>query len=82
MKNFRNSNQLDEMLRIAGAKLGMPAEKLRRELEAGHFDSAISNMQEQDKAKFQQILANPQKLEQILSSKQAKALYEKLTKSN
>ena len=37
-------------------------------------------MQPQDAAKFRQALANPQKLSQMLGSKQAKALYEKLTK--
>lgn len=82
MKNFRNSKQLDELLQVAGAKLGMSPEKLRQELEAGRFDSAIAAMQPQDKTKLQQVLANPAKLDQIMNSRQAKAIYEKLTKDN
>ena len=82
MKNFRNSKQLDEMLRAVSAKVGISAEKLRRELEEGRFDNAISGLQPQDRAKLQQVLSNPAKLDQIINSSQAKALYEKLTKSN
>ena len=42
----------------------------------------MTGMQPQDAAKFKQALANPQKLNQMLGSKQAKALYEKLTKGS
>ena len=81
MKNFRNTPQLEAMLQAVSDKLGMPPEKLRQDLEAGKFDSAIAGMRKQDAAKFQQILENPKKLDQIMNSKQAKALYEKLTGS-
>lgn len=82
MKNFRNGKQLDEMLRVVSAKLGISPEKLRNDLEAGRFDQAIAGLQVQDRAKLQQVLTNPQKLDQIMNSQQAKALYEKLTKDN
>lgn len=82
MERPKNSPQLQEMLRIVGDKLGMPPEALRRQLEAGKFDQAIAGLNQQDAARFRQALANPQKLSQMLGSKQAKALYEKLTKES
>ena len=69
----------DELMR----KKGLFAELVsRQQLESGKFDQAIAGMQPQDAAKFKQALANPQKLNQMLGSKQARALYEKLTKGS
>ena len=82
MERPKNSPQLQAMLKIVGEKLGMPPEVLRQQLESGKFDQAIAGMQPQDAAKFKQALANPQKLNQMLGSKQARALYEKLTKGS
>ena len=36
-------------------------------------------MSPQDAAAFQQVLNNPQRLNQIMNSRQARALYQKLT---
>ena len=80
MERPKNSPQLQAMLKVVGEKLGMPPEVLRQQLESGKFDQAIAGMQPQDAAKFKQALANPQKLNQVMSSKQAKALYEKLSR--
>lgn len=81
MEKPQNNAQLQAMLEVVGKKLGMSPESLRQELEAGKFDRALAGMSQQDAAKFQQVLANPQKLNQMMNSKQAKALYEKLTRS-
>lgn len=80
MEKPQNSPQLQSMLEVVGKKLGMSPETLRQELEAGKFDKALAGMNRQDAAKFQQVLANPQKLNQMMNSRQAKALYEKLTR--
>lgn len=82
MERPQNNNQLDAMLKVVGSKLGMSPEALRSDLQAGKFDQALASMSQQDAAKFQQVLANPQKLNQIMNTKQAKALYEKLTKGS
>ncbi len=82
MERPQNNAQLQAMLEIVGKKLNMPPDTLRQQLESGQFDRAIAGMNPQDATKFQQALSNPSKLNQILSSKQAKALYEKLTKGN
>ena len=80
MEKPQNSPQLQSMLEVVGKKLGMSPEALRQDLEAGKFDKALAGMNRQDAAKFQQVLANPQKLNQMMNSRQAKALYEKLTR--
>lgn len=79
MEHLKNNQQLDSLLKVVGQKLGMPPEKLRQELEAGRFDRAIAGLKPQEAAAFQQVLADPQRLNKIMNSKQAKALYQKLT---
>ena len=79
MEKPKNNAQLTALLQTVGSKLGMSPEQLRQELEAGKFDRALAGMDEKSAAKFRQVLADPKKLDQIMSSRQAKALYEKLT---
>ena len=76
----KDSPQVSALLQTVSTKLGSPAETLRQELEAGKFDSALAGMKPQEQAMLQQVLNNPQKLNQIMNSKQARALYDKLTK--
>lgn len=78
MDKPKNSPQLTALLQAVGKKLGMPPEQLRQELESGRFDKAIAGLSQKEAAAFQSVLANPQKLSQVMSSKQARALYEKL----
>lgn len=80
MEKPKNSPQLQALLKVVSGKLGIPAETLQSELEAGRYDQALAAMRPQDAAAFQQVLANPQRLSQIMSTKQARALYEKLTR--
>lgn len=75
-----NSGNMNELLSAVSRKLGVPPEQLKRELEAGKFDSALKNMKPAEEAKFNQILNNPQFLDKFMSTPQAQALYKKLTK--
>ena len=70
--------QLQALLRAVSGKLGIPAETLQQELQEGKFDKALANLKPQEAAAFKQILADPQKLDRMMNSKQAKALYQKL----
>ncbi len=79
-----NSNNIDPkkingLLEAVSKKIGVPPEKLKKELEAGKFDSAISSMNKNDAAKFQQAVNNPKLIEKMMSTPQAKALYKKLS---
>lgn len=79
MNNNIDKNQLQGLLNTVSMKIGVSPEQLRKELEAGKFDSALSAMNQQEAAKFQQAVKNPQLIEKLMSTPQAKALYNKLT---
>ena len=81
MKNNTDPRKIEALLNIVSKKIGVPSEKLKKELEEGKFDSALSAMSPNDAAKFQQAVNNPQIVEKMMSSPQAKALYEKLSGS-
>ncbi len=74
-----NAQNLNGLLSVVSKKLGIPPEQLRKELEAGKFDNALKSMSSADAAKFQQAVQNPQIVDKLMSSPQAKALYQKLT---
>lgn len=78
-KNNIDPNQLNGLLNAVSKKIGVSPEKLKSELESGKFDSALSAMSKSDSEKFQQAVNNPKLIEKMMSTPQAKALYEKLT---
>lgn len=77
----KDSAKTAELLRIVSEKLGIPQETLKQELQSGKFDKALSAMKPQDASNFQQVLSNPKLLNQMMNSRQAKALYEKFSRS-
>ncbi len=74
-----NNSNMDSLIKVVSAKLGMPYEQLKKELSEGKFDNAIKNMSPADAMKFNMAMKNPQMVNQMLSSPEAKALYNKLT---
>ena len=74
-----NDPKLQALLQAVSQKLGVPAEQLKRELQAGKFDAALSGMNSTQAAAFRQAVQNPQMVEKLMSTPQAKALYAKLT---
>ena len=79
-----NRNNIDPkkaggLINAISEKIGVPPEKLQKELEEGKFDSALSAMNKNDAAKFQQALNNPKLVEKMMSTPQASALYKKLS---
>lgn len=80
MNKPNNSPQMNALLQKVSGKLGIPAEQLQQELQTGKFDRAIAALKPQEQAAFRQVLADPKQLDRLMNSKQARALYEKLTK--
>ena len=78
MNQQTNNPQMQALLQAASGKLGIPAETLQQELQAGKFDKALAGLKPQEKAAFQQVLSDPKKLDRMMNSRQAKALYQKL----
>lgn len=79
MNNNIDPKKISGLLNAVSKKIGVPPEKLRSELEEGKFGSALSAMNKNDAAKFQQAVNNPKLVEKMMSTPQAKALYEKLS---
>ena len=82
MNNFNKMNPqaLNALLSVASKKLGTTPDALQQQLQSGTFDKALGSMPSKDAAMLQQALSNPKTAEKILSSPQAKAIYEKLIK--
>jgi hypothetical protein len=74
-----NPKNLDALLKIIGAKLNVPADVLKSQLEKGQFDSALNNMNNDEAVKFKQVMNNPKLAEKIMTTPQAQELYRKLT---
>ncbi|MDE6776174.1 MAG: hypothetical protein K2J37_07785 [Ruminococcus sp.] len=79
-KNNFDPKQLNRLLNAVSQKIGVPPQQLQKELEEGKFDRALSAMNKNDAVKFQQAMKNPQIVEKLMSTPQARALYEKLSK--
>ena len=75
-----NMEQMDKLLGVVSSKLGVSKDSLRKDLEQGKFDNALKNMKPADVATFNQMVNNPKMLEKFLTTPQAQALYNKLTK--
>lgn len=74
-----NPKQVDQLLQAASEKLGVPPEQLKSELESGKYDKVLKNMSQKDSAMLQKVMQNPKMVEKLISSPQAKALYQKLS---
>lgn len=77
--NNIDPNKLNGLLNAISKKIGITPDKLKKEFESGKFDSAISAMNKNDAAKFQQAVNNPKLIEKMMSTPQAQALYKKLS---
>ena len=78
-KSSVNNEQLQSMLKTLSVNLGVTPEELKKALETGKIDGAVKNMGTDERQKLQSVMGNKAKLEKIMQSPQAKALYEKLT---
>ena len=72
-------SKANELLNVVSKKLNIPADELKKQLEAGKIDAALNKMSKSDSAKFNQIMKNPKMIEKLISTPQAQALYKKMT---
>jgi len=77
MANF-SEQQLNQMLQMASKKMGTSPEELKKKLEANNLQDTMKQMNPNDAAKLQQLLANPALVKQMLSSPQAQAFLKSL----
>ena len=79
MNRSYSPGELEGLLQEVSRKLGMQPEQLRNDLKSGRFDSALQGMNPAQAEKFRQAVRNPQIVEKLMSTPQARSLYEKLT---
>ena len=65
--NNIDPKKLSGLIGAVSKKIGVPPEKLQKDLEEGRFDSAVKAMND------------PKLVEKMMSTPQAKALYQKLS---
>ena len=73
-----NPQALNVLLGVASKKLGMTSDELKNQLESGSFDKALNSVPPKQAEMLKQSLSDKSKAEKILSSPQAKALFQKL----
>lgn len=71
-------SKMDGLLEMVGKKLGVSPEQLRSDLESGKLEQAMQNLPKKEAANVQNLLKDQKKVEQLMNTPQAKALYEKL----
>ena len=71
-------SKMDGLLEMVGKKLGVSPEQLRSDLESGKLEQAMQNLPKKEAANVQNLLKDQKKVEQLMNTQQAKALYEKL----
>lgn len=76
-----DQKQMEQLIKVVSAKLGISPESLKKDLESGKFDSALKSMKPSEAAAFNRMISNPKLLEQFMNTPQAQALYSKLTKA-
>ena len=83
MRNLNNTPNLSndtiqQMLKMAGEKMGTDPVKLRRQLEQGAFQEALGKIPSGQSARIQQVLNDPKALEALLNSPKAKQMLQNL----
>ena len=71
-------SKMDGLLEMVGKKLGVSPEQLRSDLESGKLEQAMQNLPKKRGSECTEPVERPEKVEQLMNTPQAKALYEKL----
>ena len=78
--NRPDPSKMQAVLKLAASKLGTTPEELDAHIRDGTLTGALGNMKGSDAERLRAALSDPKTAERILSTPQAKSLYEKLTK--
>jgi hypothetical protein len=74
------NNNMDQLLGILAQKTGVAKEDLQSDFETGKFDHAIKGMNPAQRQMFNAVIANPNLIKNMMSSKQAQDLLSKIKK--
>lgn len=70
--------KLNELLNLAGKKMGTDPMKLKNQLEQGAFNDVLKNVSPQQSQNINKVLSDPKALEALLNSPKAKLLLQSL----
>ena len=75
-----SKGQAEKLFGMAAGRLGSDSETLKREFQNGNYQRAMSSLSRSDAQKLQKALSDPELTARVLSSPQARAIMEKLSK--
>lgn len=78
MADFKNSANREKLINEASKSLGTDADKIRQAIDSGNFKNFTNNLSPEKSRQLNEILNDEKKLKQMLSTPQAKALFNKL----
>lgn len=79
-ENKLTPEQLQALLQYASQRLGTTPEKLADTVSNKGMESLASKLSPSDRAKFQEVVSDKNKMEQMLNSPQAQQLIQQLMK--
>lgn len=80
LQNMPNmsSEMLNQLLQVAGRKMGTDPMKLKNQLERGAFSDVLGSLPQDQSEMVQNMLQNPKALEQLLNTPKAQQLLKDL----
>ena len=73
-----NNIDKEKLIKQASISLGADEERVKRAIDSGNFKNFTDNLSPEKSRQLNEILNDEQKLKQMLSTPQAKALFKKL----
>ena len=71
MANFNlPDDKVNNLLNMAGQKLGKNPSELRRQLQSGDMDALLKGLDQKSASKLQGLLSNPKALEALMKNEQ------------
>ena len=71
MTNFNlPDDKVNNLLNMAGQKLGKNPGELREQLQSGNMDALLKNLDPKSASKLQGLLSNPKALEALMKNEQ------------
>lgn len=73
-----SSSQMDQLIRTLAGQLHCDPNQLQQQLQSGNYSAVTASMNQNDAQQVQNLLKNPQQLQQVLNSPEMKELLRKL----
>lgn len=82
MSNNENNPNIENLLSAVSSRLGKTPEELQKATQSGDIANILSNLNEKDASKIQNVLSDKDAANKLLSSPQAQSLIKKMLGDN